>query len=144
MTSPLLFLHKFSIQLTNTLFCNIVLLLHTQTLYIGNTHRPKHSTHQQRQDQRQLTLQKSNYLSATRQLENSICTNRESLIGSGAWNKEFYGELQSRPFYSSGPTLLCHDSRGGFGEFWFLSYDFTIFGIVCCDADAVQSDWCMI
>eukprot|EP01032_Pedospumella_encystans_P014566 gene14566-16721_t len=81
----------------------------------GNTRRPKHSTHQQRQDQRQLTLQKSNYLSATRQLENSICTNRESLIGSGAWNKEFYAELQSRPFYSSGPTLLCHDSRSGFG-----------------------------
>eukprot|EP01032_Pedospumella_encystans_P009875 gene9875-11589_t len=82
---------------------------------VGNMRRPKHSTHQQRQDQRQLTLQKSNYLSATRQLENSICTNRESLIGSGAWNKEFYAELQSRPFYSSGPTLLCHDSRSGFG-----------------------------
>lgn len=52
-----------------------------------------------------------NYLSATRQIENLICTNRESLIGSGAWNKEFYAELQSRPFYSSVPTLMCTDSR---------------------------------
>ena len=57
-----------------------------------------------------------NYLSATRQIENLICTNRESLIGSGAWNKEFYAELQSRPFYSSVPTMMCPESRS-FGTY---------------------------
>ena len=41
----------------------------------------------------------SNCLSASRQLENLICTNRESLIGSGAWNNSFIEELQTRPFY---------------------------------------------
>ena len=40
------------------------------------------------------------FLAASRQIENLICTSRESLLGSGAWNKEFVAELQSRPFYS--------------------------------------------
>ncbi len=39
------------------------------------------------------------YSTAARQLENVICTSRESLLGSGAWNKEFVSELQARPFY---------------------------------------------
>jgi hypothetical protein len=39
------------------------------------------------------------YSTASRQLENVICTSRESLLGSGAWNKEFVSELQARPFY---------------------------------------------
>jgi len=43
----------------------------------------------------------SNCLSASRQLENLICTNRESLIGSGAWNNLFIEELQCRPFYQA-------------------------------------------
>ena len=43
----------------------------------------------------------SNCLSASRQLENLICTNRESLIGSGAWNNAFIEELQTRPFYQA-------------------------------------------
>jgi hypothetical protein len=30
-----------------------------------------------------------------------ICTNRESLIGSGAWNNAFIEELQTRPFYQA-------------------------------------------
>jgi hypothetical protein len=41
----------------------------------------------------------SPHLSATRQIENLICTNRESLLGSSAWRPDFLKELQSRPFF---------------------------------------------
>jgi hypothetical protein len=41
----------------------------------------------------------SPHLSATRQIENLICTNRESLLGSSAWRRDFLKELQSRPFF---------------------------------------------
>lgn len=52
----------------------------------------------------------SSYLSASRQVENLISTNRESLLGSGAWHGDFYMELQSRPFYSSARVMLCSSS----------------------------------
>lgn len=39
------------------------------------------------------------YVSAVRQIENLICTHRESLLGSSAWRTDFLKELQSRPFY---------------------------------------------
>lgn len=58
----------------------------------------------------------SNYLSASRQIENLLCTARESLLGSGAWNKEFYSELQARPFYQSISTAMCIGSSGGGGS----------------------------
>jgi hypothetical protein len=44
--------------------------------------------------------QLTDFLSATRQVENLICTNRESLLGSSAWRPEFLAQLCSRPFYS--------------------------------------------
>jgi len=59
----------------------------------------------------------SNCLSASRQLENLICTNRESLIGSGAWNNAFIEELQTRPFYQATRCteqmmmMLCRSSN---------------------------------
>lgn len=40
------------------------------------------------------------YLDAARQLENVICTTRESLVGSGAWNEIFSNEMSTRPFYA--------------------------------------------
>ena len=43
----------------------------------------------------------SKYLSAARQIENLICTHRESLLGSSAWRQDFLKELQSRPFFMS-------------------------------------------
>lgn len=39
------------------------------------------------------------YASVSRQIENRLCTNRESLLGSGAWRQDFMTELQFRPFY---------------------------------------------
>lgn len=39
------------------------------------------------------------YLSAARQIENLICTSRESLLGSSAWTPTFLAALKSRPFY---------------------------------------------
>ena len=47
-------------------------------------------------------------LSAARQIENKICTMRESLLGSGAWaggGSKFAKELQSRPFYLPGAQV---------------------------------------
>lgn len=41
----------------------------------------------------------SPHLAAARQIENLICTNRESLLGSSAWRQDFLKELQHRPFY---------------------------------------------
>jgi hypothetical protein len=43
--------------------------------------------------------QNSEYLSAVRQIENLICTHRESLLGSSAWKADFLKVLQTRPFY---------------------------------------------
>ena len=34
------------------------------------------------------------------QVENVMCTTRESLLGSGAWRGDFAGELKARPFYA--------------------------------------------
>lgn len=51
-------------------------------------------------------------LSASRQIENKICTMRESLLGSGAWaggGSAFARELQCRPFYIPGGQM---DSLG--------------------------------
>lgn len=39
------------------------------------------------------------YLAAARQVENVICTSRESLLGSSAWKQEFLAQLKTRPFY---------------------------------------------
>ena len=39
------------------------------------------------------------YLAAARQIENLICTSRESLLGSSAWRPDFLAALKSRPFY---------------------------------------------
>ena len=39
------------------------------------------------------------FLSAARQIENLICTSRESLLGSSAWKADFLAALKSRPFY---------------------------------------------
>eukprot|EP01036_Dinobryon_divergens_P029692 gene29692-38821_t len=52
----------------------------------------------------------SSYLGASRQIENLICTSRESLLGSSAWKAEFLAQLSSRPFYTvsgvcSGPWM---------------------------------------
>jgi hypothetical protein len=65
--------------------------------------------------ERDAVVQAANYVSASRQIENLLCTSRESLIGSGAWNKEFYAELQARPFYNCSRTMLCGSSGGGGG-----------------------------
>ena len=57
-------------------------------------------------------------MSASRQVEDLICTYRESLIGSGAWNAEFCEELQTRPFYHAHRctdqmlSMLCKSSSG--------------------------------
>ena len=57
-------------------------------------------------------IQAGNYITATRQIENLICTNRESLLGSGAWNSEFYTQLQNRPFYHAISTIaVCRNSN---------------------------------
>jgi hypothetical protein len=63
-------------------------------------------------EEREAILQASNFLSASRQIENHLCTARESLLGSGAWNKEFYSELQSRPFYQSINVTMCASVKG--------------------------------
>jgi hypothetical protein len=63
-------------------------------------------------EEREAILQASNFLSASRQIENHLCTARESLLGSGAWNKEFYAELQSRPFYQSINVTMCASVKG--------------------------------
>jgi hypothetical protein len=50
----------------------------------------------------------SRLLSASRQIENKICTMRESLLGSGAWaggGSTFARELQTRPFYVPGGQI---------------------------------------
>ena len=49
------------------------------------------------------------YLAAARQVENVICTSRESLLGSSAWRQEFLAQLKSRPFYfvTDLPHHLC-------------------------------------
>lgn len=169
---------------------NVISILHpitgstttpSTTHHHSQHHQHQHKSRQQKQDQRAHVELMTHYTSATRQIENLICTNRESLIGewalfvvfvlimfvtsvvtwsaysrlyvlialygcisvnprmhssymykqhhyhtctplyftitgSGAWNKEFYGELQSRPFYAVAPALLCVDSRAGLGE----------------------------
>lgn len=41
------------------------------------------------------------HLSAARQIENLICTHRESLLGSSAWRQDFLKDIQSRPFFMS-------------------------------------------
>ena len=49
-----------------------------------------------------------NYLAAARQVENLVCTTRESLVGSGAWNVTFTSELHCRPFYICAPSFFGH------------------------------------
>lgn len=71
------------------------------------------SKQQRSSEERDAVVQAANYLSASRQIENLICTARESLLGSGAWNKEFYAELQARPFYQSVSTVMCGSSGKG-------------------------------
>ena len=39
------------------------------------------------------------YLISSKNIENLLCTTRESLIGSGAWNREFVSVLQLKPYY---------------------------------------------
>ena len=51
------------------------------------------------------------YLSASRQVENLICTSRESLLGSGAWHADFVAALKSRPFYYV--TDVSHKDKRG-------------------------------
>lgn len=57
------------------------------------------------------------YESAARQVENLICTHRESLLGSSAWQRDFLDELQHRPFFmtqgtTSTPALfLCAEDE---------------------------------
>lgn len=46
-------------------------------------------------------LKLNQFQSAARQIENRICTHRESLLASSAWKADFLSELQSRPFYSA-------------------------------------------
>lgn len=58
----------------------------------------------------------SPHLSAARQIENLICTNRESLLGSSAWRADFLKELQARPFYMSkrsSPGSYFYDCGAG-------------------------------
>lgn len=54
------------------------------------------------------------YQSATRQIENLICTTRESLLGSSAWKAQFLSSLQSRPFYLA--RCRPSSSSGGGGR----------------------------
>ena len=48
------------------------------------------------------------YLSAARQIENLICTSRESLLGSSAWPRDFLASLKSRPFYFVTDVSIVH------------------------------------
>jgi Domain of unknown function (DUF4211) len=52
------------------------------------------------------------FLAAARQIENLMCTSRESLLGSGAWRPEFLAALKSRPFYFvtevTRRVMTCH------------------------------------
>jgi Domain of unknown function (DUF4211) len=57
------------------------------------------------------------YLAAARQIENLICTSRESLLGSSAWRPDFLAALKSRPFYfvtevSRGEEMRGEERRG--------------------------------
>ena len=51
------------------------------------------------------------FLAAARQIENLMCTSRESLLGSGAWRPEFLAALKSRPFYFV-TEVTRRDERG--------------------------------
>lgn len=53
----------------------------TSTNSAHSLHAHHHKSRQQKQDQRAHLEQMAHYTSATRQVENLICTNRESLIG---------------------------------------------------------------
>jgi hypothetical protein len=63
------------------------------------------------------------YLAAARQLEDKMCTVRESLLGSGAWagkGKEFTWDLQQRPFYATDASnydrlMGSHAEYGDYG-----------------------------
>ena len=54
-------------------------------------------------------------LAASKQIEDKLCTIRESLLGSGAWSgggKDLLREIQQRPFYIPGPRVdASHDER---------------------------------
>lgn len=86
-------------------FVLMIIVFYVAVLFLLGSERRKKA-----EAERDAVMQASNYLSASRQIENLLCTNRESLIGSGAWNKEFYSELQARPFYSSTRTMICHEA----------------------------------
>jgi hypothetical protein len=51
------------------------------------------------------------FSSAAKQVEDLICTTRESLLGSGAWRHDFVEQLQSRPFYSVSTCSSSHGSK---------------------------------
>jgi len=57
------------------------------------------------------------YAGAVKQIEDIICTTRESLLGSGAWNREYTQHMQTRPFFTVAfkeedrdmvPCAACH------------------------------------
>lgn len=43
---------------------------------------------------------------ATQHIENVICTVRESMLASGAWNETWVAEIKSRPFFYRGPECV--------------------------------------
>jgi hypothetical protein len=59
----------------------------------------------------------SHHISAARQVENLVCTHRESLLGSSAWKPDFLKELQSRPFYMvKRASSHCFHDCNDYGE----------------------------
>jgi hypothetical protein len=59
----------------------------------------------------------SHHVSAARQVENLVCTHRESLLGSSAWKPDFLKELQSRPFYMvKRASSHCFHDCNDYGE----------------------------
>eukprot|EP01039_Chlorochromonas_danica_P009958 gene9958-11008_t len=54
------------------------------------------------------------YYQASKTIENVICTHRESLLGSSAWQREYLQSLQSRPFFvaqSFAHCITCSEER---------------------------------
>jgi hypothetical protein len=44
-------------------------------------------------------VERTKYEMALKKIEDLMCTTRESLLGSGAWNPEYMSDVQRRPFY---------------------------------------------
>eukprot|EP01033_Poteriospumella_lacustris_P013536 gene13537-9688_t len=53
------------------------------------------------------------YDKACRQIENLVCTHRESLLGSSAWQGDFLQELQHRPFYMCPQSTVAGAAAAG-------------------------------